>query len=122
MPVAVKVNGEFIKPETVAVKELLPAVVPKVQEVTLAIPEPLVATLVAPKVPPPLAMAKVTVTPETTLPPESFTITEGTVETALPAVADCASPAFFVITVAGPTVGVIDCVAVKLCVDVKVTV
>jgi hypothetical protein len=65
--VAVKVTGEPVSPVEVAVKVFDPALVPKVQEPTVAIPEALVV-VVAPVIePPPLATAKVTLTPETGL-------------------------------------------------------
>ena len=65
--VAVKVTGEPVSPAEVAVKVFDPALVPKVQEPTVAIPEAFVV-VVAPVIePPPLATAKVTLTPETGL-------------------------------------------------------
>ena len=53
--------------------------------------------------PPPLATAKVTVTPGTTRPLASLTMTLGATATAVPAEADWPSPALRAIRVAGPT-------------------
>ena len=80
--VAVKVTGEPGIPVDVAVNVLAPALAPNVHEPTVATPEALVV-LVAPVIePPPLATAKVTLTPETGLLSASVMMTEGSVETA----------------------------------------
>ena len=85
--VAVKVRGEYVNEPDVAVSVLLPAVAPKVQDPRVAIPK-LFVVWVAPVIePPPVATAKVTLTPLTGLLLESFTITDGAVATADPAVA-----------------------------------
>jgi hypothetical protein len=54
--------------------------------------------------PPPAVTANVTEAPATRFPFASFTVTDGAIATALPAVADCASPAVFVIDAAAPAV------------------
>ena len=85
---AVKVTGDPVSDPLVAVNVFVPAVVPNVQLVTVAIPLALVVTaVVGLTVPPPLATAKVTLTPLTGLLLASVTITLGAVATALPAVA-----------------------------------
>ena len=86
-PVAVKVSGDPVRPADVAVNVFAPAVVPRVQEVTLAIPEEFVVAEPPSTDPPPEATAKVTERPGTGLPPASVTSTDGAVATALPAVA-----------------------------------
>ena len=86
VPVAVKVAVRV--PLLIeAVKVLVPAVVPKVQLVTAAIPLALVVTEVGVTVPPPPATANVTETPDTGLLLASLTITLGAVLTAAPAMA-----------------------------------
>ena len=88
VPVAVKVRGEPVRPVAVAVSVLLPAVAPKVHVGEVAMPLAFVVTVVGePSEPPPVATAKVTLTPLTGLLLESFTITDGAVATADPAVA-----------------------------------
>ena len=72
----------------VAVNVLDPAVGPKVQLPTVAIPLALVVVESPVPDPPPVATANVTLTPETGLLLASFTITLGAVETAVPTVAD----------------------------------
>jgi hypothetical protein len=68
VPVAVKVTGLPGRPLDVAVRVLVPAVVPNVQDVTAAMPLPLVVTgVVGLTVPPPDATANVTATPATGL-------------------------------------------------------
>ena len=70
---------------------------PSVQLPTVAIPLALVVAISAVALPPPVATAKVTLTPLTTLLFASFTITLGAVVTALPAVAVWLLPAFIAI-------------------------
>ena len=106
VPVAVKVTGLPLKLPDVAVIVLLPAVVPNVQLPTVAIP---LASVVADKPvadPPPVATAKVTLTPLTGLLLASLTITLGAVDTADPAVALWLFPALTAIWVAVPAVPV----------------
>jgi hypothetical protein len=89
VPVAVNVTGLPVSPVAVAVSEFGPAVEPRVQDVTVAIPlAPVVTGVVGTTVPPPDATANVTATPPTGLPCVSRTITEGSIDTAFPAVAD----------------------------------
>ena len=88
VPVAVKVTGEPVRDPLVAVKVFEPTVVPKVQLPTVAIPLTLVIADAPVTEPPPVATAKVTLTPLTGLLFTSFTITLGGVATAVPAVAD----------------------------------
>ena len=68
MPVAVKVTGEPLSEPLVAVSVLVPAVAPRVRLPTVAMPEGLVVVEPPAREPPPLATAKVTETPDTTLP------------------------------------------------------
>ncbi len=65
VPVALKVTGEPARPMRVAVRVLAPALVPKVQLPTVAMPEALVAGVRSVAKPPPLVTAKVTLTPLT---------------------------------------------------------
>jgi len=89
VPVAVKITGLPAREPDVAVRVLVPAVAPSVQDVTLAIPfVPVVTGVVGLTVPPPEATANVTLTPATALPCASCTITEGGIVTAVPTVAD----------------------------------
>ena len=111
MPVAVNVTGEPDSDPDVAVIVLLPTVVPRVHEPTVAMPEEFVVAVRPVPEPPPVATANVTDTPETTLPLESVTRTDGATATADPAVAVCELPAFAAIVVAAPTVTVTDAVA-----------
>ncbi|HVN74204.1 MAG TPA: hypothetical protein VMT44_06405 [Methanoregula sp.] len=104
VPVAVKVTA--VIPVTVAVRVFDPAVVPSVHPATEATPFDPVVVDPPDTLPPPEAMAKITVTPLTGLLFASFTITLGGVATAVPTAADCPSPAFFIICVAGPAVPV----------------
>src|SRR5439155_1218008 len=84
-----------------------PAVGPRIQEVTAAIPcAPVVTDVVGLTVPPPDATANVTLTPPTGLPFASRTITEGSIATAVPAVAVWPFPALMAIWVAVPAVPV----------------
>ena len=113
LPVAVKVTGEPASDPEEAVNELLPAAVPRVHEVSAAMPEESVVTADAgSREPPPEATVKVTETPETAFPPESVTRTDGAEATALPAVALWLLPPLRAIVVAAPTVTVTDWVAV----------
>ena len=68
VPVALKVTGEPLRPALVAVRLLAPALVPSVQLPTVAMPLALVMAVRPVAEPPPLATAKVTLTPETGLP------------------------------------------------------
>src|SRR5690348_4610347 len=100
-------TGLPFTPGAVAVMVFAPAAVPSVHDVTAAIPfAPVVTGVVGATVPPPEATAKVTATPLTGLPFTSFTITDGAVATALPAVAVWLFPAFTAIWVAAPAVPV----------------
>ena len=103
-PVAVNVTGLPVSPGAVAVRVLVPAVIPSVQLPTVAIPLALVIWFAPVMLPPPPASAKVTATPWTGLPLASFTITDGGTATAVPVVAVCWSPAFTAIWVAAPAV------------------
>src|SRR5207249_10143611 len=85
--VAVKVTGLPVSPLALAVRVLVPGVVPSVHDVTAAMPLPFVAPLVGLTVPPPDVAVNVTVTSATGLPAPSRTITDGGVATAVPAVA-----------------------------------
>ena len=107
VPVAVKVIGFGIIPAgaAVAVSELAPATVPSVHEVAVATPEALVSTAATGSTaPPPVAIANVTDTPATGLLLASRTSTAGATLTAVPAVADWASPALAAIWVGAPAV------------------
>jgi len=68
VPVALKVRGEPVRLPLVAVRVLEPAVVPRVQLPTVAMPEALVVAEPPVSEPPPEPIAKVTPTPATTLP------------------------------------------------------
>src|SRR5437660_10616784 len=97
--------GLPLRPADVAVRVLLfvPAVLPSVQETTWAIPLPFVATgVVGLTVPPPVATANVTAVPSTAFVARSRTSTDGAIATAVPAAADCPSPALIEIVVALP--------------------
>ena len=85
---AVNVIGLPPRPAEVAVKVLLlaPAVAPRVQPPTVAIPEAFVLCDPPVRLPPPVPMANVTATPDTGLLCTSRTITDGAVGTAVPAV------------------------------------
>src|SRR2546427_238997 len=71
-------------PTTLARRVSAPTVVPRVQLVTRAIPSVPVVTTDGVTLPPPKRTAKLTVTPGTGAPPESLTITEGAMGTAVP--------------------------------------
>jgi hypothetical protein len=89
VPVAVKVSGLLVNDPDAAVIELLPAVVPSTHELSAAIPEAFVTTVLPlgdEIEPPPVATANTTLTPDFGLPPASVTSTEGAVATAIPAV------------------------------------
>src|SRR5216117_1220385 len=104
VPVAVKVTGVPV-PAAVAVSVLLPAVVPSVHDVIVAIPFASVLTAIAGlTVPPPDATAKRTCTPAVGLSNWSRASTAGAVATAVPTVPDCVSPAWIVSCVAAPAV------------------
>ena len=68
VPVAVKLTGEPVSPALVAVRVLEPAVWPRVQLPTVAIPAELVVAEPPVREPLPEPIAKVTLTPETALP------------------------------------------------------
>jgi hypothetical protein len=105
LPVAVNVIGEPVRPVDVAVSVFAPAVVPSVQLVTVAIP--LAFVVAEPPITDPVPDAtKITLTPLTGLLLASFTITLGAVATAVPTVADCASPPLIAICDAAPAVTV----------------
>src|SRR5437762_13813942 len=100
--VAVKVTGLPVSPLAVAVRVLVPGVVPSVHDVTAAMPLPFVATLVGLAVPPPDVTAKATRSEERRVGKASRTSTDGGVATAVPTVADWPSPPFSVIVAAAP--------------------
>ena len=77
-----------------------PAVVPRVQLPTVAMPEVLVVAEPPVREPPPVAISKVTLTLATGLPNWSFTMTLGAVETAVPTVADSLLPALMAMVAA----------------------
>jgi hypothetical protein len=108
----VKVTGDPESTPEVAVIVLAPAVVPRVHEPTVAIPEAFVVAERPVPEPPPVATAKVTEVPDTALPPESVTRTAGAIDTAEPAVADWELPALNAIVVAAPTETVTEALAV----------
>src|SRR5256885_2966214 len=104
VPVAVKVTGLPERPAAAAVSVLVPAVVPRVQLPTVAMPLAFVVCSAPVMLPPPDAGANVTPTPCTGLLLASRTITDGGVRTAVPVVACCPSPPFGPIWVATPAV------------------
>ena len=105
VPVAVKVTGEPERLPDVAVSVLLPAVVPKVHVGAVAIPLLLVVTVLLPlRLPPPVAIANVTLVPLTGLLLVSVTRTLGATDNAVPTVALWLLPAFKAIVAAAPTV------------------
>lgn len=83
VPVAEKVTAVSAPVE--ALNVFGPAVVPRIHDPTVAIPEPSVCTDAPVTEPPPPATANVTVTPAAGDPFSSLTITEGDGETAVPA-------------------------------------
>jgi len=91
VPVAVKLTGLPLRPDTVACTVLAPAVVPSVHVVSAAMPELLVVTvepLTGDVVPLPAVVVNVTTTPCTGLLFASRTVTDGAV-TVVPTVPDC---------------------------------
>jgi hypothetical protein len=106
VPVDVNVTGDPVSVPLVAVIVFEPAIVPRVQLPTVAMPLAFVVADAPVTAPPPVATANVTLTPLTTLLLTSFTITLGAVATAEPAVDDCPLPAFTEICVAAPAVPV----------------
>jgi hypothetical protein len=111
VPVAVKVTGEPESPVAVADIVLAPAAAPSVHDPTDALPEAFVVVVRDVPEPPPDATVKVTDVPDTALPPESVTTTDGATATADPTVADCPFPARAASVTAVPTVTVMLCVA-----------
>src|SRR4051812_31310683 len=103
VPVAVNVADSE---PAFAVRVFGPTVTPSVQLPTVAIPLAFVVAVPPVTLPPPVATVNVTVAPGTGLPFASLMSTDGAVATAVPAIADCASPALFVIEAAAPTVAV----------------
>src|SRR3954471_20398193 len=99
--VAVAVNVTVSEP-AVAVSELGPTVVPRIQLATLAMPLASVVAVAPETLPPPLATLNVTLTPATGLLFASFNSTEGATATAVPFMALCASPALLVRLVGAP--------------------
>src|SRR5205085_2398979 len=77
VPVAVNVTGLPVRPAALAVRVLAPAVVPRVQVPTVAMPLEFVVCSAPVTLPPPDAGANVTLTPCTGLLLASRTITEG---------------------------------------------
>src|SRR5712691_9483931 len=115
VPVAVKVTGLPVSPDAVAVRVFTPALVPSVQDVTAASPPAVVVTgAVGFTVPPPVATANVTATPETGFPLASVTITDGATGTAVPAVIVWLLPALRAIVAAGPALTVTVAVSVTM--------
>src|SRR5262249_28053584 len=105
VPVAVNVTGlpPPAKPVAVAVREFDPTVVPSVQEPMVAMPvTPVVVGFVPVREPPPVATAKLTVTPKTGLVLASAPGPAGPAAPADPAVALCPSPAEAEIFAAAP--------------------
>jgi len=101
--VAVNVTGLPASPAAVARSVSVLAVVPKVQELSAAMPLALVVTAPAGStVPLSPVVLNVTATPATGLANWSRTITEGGVATAVPTAATCPLPPFTAICVAGP--------------------
>ena len=101
-PVAWNVTGARLAHD--AVRLSAPALVPRVQLPTVATPLALVTAGAPVTAPPPLATAKVTDAPGTGRPFASVTRTLGSTDTALPATADCASPAWSTIRAGGAAI------------------
>ena len=102
-----KVTGLPLGTAAVAVTVLVPAVVPRVQEVSVATPLALVTTGDArdrDDARPPPVTAKVTGTPATGLPPTSVTTPDGGAATGRPTVSLCAVAELAVIVLAAPAV------------------
>src|SRR5437588_133725 len=107
VPVAVNVTGLPDNVPEEAARVFDPAVGLSVHEVRAAIPSaPVLTGLVGVTVPLPAAGVNVTATCATGLPFASFTITEGCVLTAAPAVADCLVGLVAAIVAAAPVVPV----------------
>ncbi len=106
VPVAVNVTGLPDKVPELAVNVFEPAVALSVQLPTVATPLALVVWLAPVIVPFPGATANVTATSATGFPFASFTITDGGVLTAVPAVADWLVAPFAAIVAAAPAVPV----------------
>jgi len=102
-PVAVKVELEPM-PTAVALRVLAPALVPRVQLPTVAIPELFVVATAPVTEPPPPVTEKVTSRPLTGLLLASVTSTRGAVVTAVPTVADWPVPALAVILLGVPEI------------------
>jgi hypothetical protein len=101
VPVAVNVTGLPVSPADVAVRVLVPAVVPRVQFVTAATPLlPVRTAVVGATVPPPDATANVTLVLATGLLNWSVTKTAGGVVTAVPTMALSLFPALTAIAAA----------------------
>jgi hypothetical protein len=80
--VAVKVTGDPVRPDAVAVRVFGPAVAPRVHVGEVAMPSaPVVTVAGEPRVPPPVATANVTETPATGALPAPVTRTAGDVAT-----------------------------------------
>ncbi len=106
---AVNVTGLPVRPVAVAVTVFVPATVPSVHEVSVAIPLAFVTTGVAvtgTMLPPPAVTAKVTATPATGLLSASRTSTDGATATGSPTVSDWVVSEFDVICDAAPAVPV----------------
>src|SRR5512147_434199 len=109
VPVALNVTGLPVRLPELAVTVLVPAVVPRVQLVSVATPEALVlmtAGLAGLSVPPPTVTVNVTGTPDFPLPLASVTLTEGGAATAVPTAALCVVAELARMVVAGPAVPV----------------
>jgi hypothetical protein len=120
VPVAVKTTGLPLSPVTVAETVLAPAVVPSVQEVSVAMPELFVVTvepLAGDVVPLPAVVVNVTTIPEIGLLLASRTVTEGTSPAALISV-----PTVAVCDVVVPVVGTMFWLVAAVLVPVNVTV
>ena len=109
---AVKVTGEPTRPVTVAVTEFPPGDLPSCHEFTDAMPKASETADAPTTVPAPVATAKVTACPATTLLPASRIITDGVIATKVPGAVVCPSPALSVMVFAAPVVTVTSCDAV----------
>src|SRR5205807_9525297 len=101
---AVNVRGLPVNPGAVAVSVYGPAVLPRIQLPTAAMPVASVVWFAPVTVPPPVPGANVTATPATGLLLASRTITDGGMATAVPVIAFWPLPAFMAIWVAAPAV------------------
>src|SRR5207302_7223463 len=107
VPVAVNVTGLPVSDPDVAVSVFDPAVGLRVHEARVAIPsDPVLTGVAVVTVPLPAAGLNVTATPATGFPFASFTITDGGVLTAVPAVADWLVALFAASVAAAPAVPV----------------